>query len=162
GTVRILNGATVLASNISLTGSGATVNYSTSLTLPAGDYTSLLAEFVPTDPSSFAGSQSTPAQTLNVTSYVSVTSTTATYTQDFDSLGTTVGAWANQSTIAGWSLYQVSSSVIPTTGLTVDTGTGNSGGAYNYGSTGSSDRAIGGVGSNTYGGTDFAVALTNN
>ena len=79
---------------------------------------------------------------------------TGTYSEDFDSLPTTGTslAWANDSTIPGWSLF---SQPEPGTAITtIDAGTGSStaGSFYSFGSTDSMERALGGVGS---GGTYF-------
>jgi hypothetical protein len=101
---------------------------------------------------------------------VSITGT-QTYTQSFDSLATsgTSNAWTNDSTLAGWSLFNSTGAAITAYGG--DSGTSNAGNFWSYGSTGSSDRALGGLGS---GGAYFgspasgavagylAVALTNN
>ncbi|NBT48983.1 MAG: hypothetical protein EBT07_14405, partial [Actinobacteria bacterium] len=70
-----------------------------------------------------------------------------TYTQDFNSLpSSSNGTWADDSTIAGWfsSRTGTASSV-----LNVGTGSSNTGGLYSFGSTASSDRALGSVGSGT-------------
>ena len=84
---------------------------------------------------------------------VSITDSTA-YTQNFDTLATvgTNVTWANDSTLPGWYLFRQ-----PAPGTAVTTysaGNGNVpiGSFYSFGSTGSSERALGGVGS---GGTYF-------
>ncbi|MEH1825185.1 MAG: lamin tail domain-containing protein [Nostoc sp.] len=71
------------------------------------------------------------------------------YSQDFDGLTTNTSntTWSNDTTLAGWSLF---SQPIPGTAIvtyTANNGSGNSGGFYSYGSTGSTDRALGGLGS---------------
>jgi len=77
-----------------------------------------------------------------------------TYTQDFDGLaqaGTDI-PWTNNSTIPGWYLFRQPA---PGTALTVysaNNGSSGTGSFYSYGTTGSSDRALGGLGS---GGTYF-------
>jgi hypothetical protein len=99
---------------------------------------------------------------------VSVTSASFTYSQDFNSLATAgaSNAWANDVTLAGWSLYNKNSAAITSYG-TVASGTG---GFFAFGNGSSADRALGGTGS---GGTVFgspqsgalagwiAVAFTN-
>ena len=83
---------------------------------------------------------------------ISSGTTTYSYGQDFNTLastGTSV-TWANNSTLAGWSLFNKTPAAITT--YAADTGGGN-GGFYSYGASGQSDRALGGVGS---GGTYFA------
>ncbi len=74
------------------------------------------------------------------------------YTQNFDTLantGTNI-LWTNDITIAGWSLFDKNGAAIPT--YNADPGTSNTGSFYSYGSTGFTDRALGGLAS---GGTYF-------
>jgi|GEM_PF-697376 len=97
---------------------------------------------------------------------------TGSYTQIFDTLaktGTSLG-WTNDLTLAGWSLFR---QPMPGTALSTyatSDGSSSTGSFVSYGSTGSTDRALGGVGS---GGVYFgspgsgsiagwvALALTN-
>ncbi len=85
------------------------------------------------------------------------------YTQNFDALLSTgsVNDWFENSTIANW----YSQRTTPSTLYSASTGSGNFGGLYSYGSSGSSERSLGSIGSNnlSYGG-DFAhgVLLQNN
>ena len=70
-----------------------------------------------------------------------------TYSQSFDSLPNSAnGTWTDDSTIAGWFSNRTgtASSV-----LNVGTGSGNAGGLYSFGSSASSDRALGSLGSTT-------------
>ena len=69
------------------------------------------------------------------------------YTQNFDSLATTGTAnlWANDSTLQGWSLF--ASNNAPITAYSTGNGSSNTGSFYSFGTTGSTDRALGGVGS---------------
>lgn len=102
---------------------------------------------------------------------VSVGSSSFTYTQSFDTLaatGTNV-PWVNDSTLVGWHLFAQPSGTAIASYLAND-GSGNTGSFVSYGSTGSSERALGGLAS---GGTYFgspasgavagwiAVAFTN-
>lgn len=83
------------------------------------------------------------------------------YSQNFDTLATsgTANAWANNSTIAGWSLFvQPAPGTAPAT-YRADNGASNSGAFYSHGATASTDRALGGVGS---GGTYFGSPLAGN
>jgi predicted extracellular nuclease/phosphodiesterase/alkaline phosphatase D-like protein len=97
---------------------------------------------------------------------------TGSYTQTFDSLALTESnlSWANDQTLAGWSLFR---QPLPGTALSTyaaSTGSSATGSFVSYGSTGSTDRALGGLGS---GGAYFgspasgsiagwmALALTN-
>ena len=74
------------------------------------------------------------------------------YTQNFDTLassGTSV-AWANDSTLAGWSLFRQPAPGTAITSYMADNGGGsssNTGSFYSYGATSSTDRALGGLGS---------------
>jgi hypothetical protein len=105
-------------------------------------------------------------------SYAAVSITgTQTYTQSFDTLATSGASnpWTNDSTLAGWSLFNSTGAAITAYGG--DNGASNAGNFWSYGSTASPDRALGSLGS---GGTYFgspatgavagylAVALTNN
>lgn len=107
---------------------------------------------------------------------VGYSSAGATYTQLFDSLPNTgtSATWSNSSgfpTVQGWNAYQrVSSAGIAnfrdTTGtgvsaLQIGAGAGNTGGLYSFGSTGSSDRALGTLnGSNGDTAVTFAIQNT--
>lgn len=74
------------------------------------------------------------------------------YSQSFDTLITTgTGqAWANDSTLAGWSLFNSTGAAIST--YNAGDGTSNTGSFYSFGTGTASDRALGGAGS---GGTYF-------
>jgi hypothetical protein len=120
----------------------------------------------------FSGFETIP----NAPQFLQSISFTGAYSQNFDALptsGTTL-AWANNSTLAGWSLYRQ-----PATGTaitTIDAGTGSSstGSFYSFGVLGSgllTDRALGGLGSGAaYFGSPvagtvagwIALGLTNN
>jgi hypothetical protein len=94
------------------------------------------------------------------------------FIESFDSLASTAGgAWTNDSTLAGWSLFAQPAPGTAITTYNVGDGVSNAGSFYSFGTTGSSDRALGGVGSGgAYFGTPLsgavagwiAVALTNN
>jgi hypothetical protein len=78
--------------------------------------------------------------------------TTGNYSQDFDTLANTgTPAWANDSTLPGWHLYQRTSTAdaTPVPHVTYATGTGssNTGQFYSFGSAGTTERALGGVAS---------------
>jgi MYXO-CTERM domain-containing protein len=74
---------------------------------------------------------------------ISLATPAATYTQSFDSLATTgtAVAWANDSTLAGWSLFTGAGNAIST--YAANNGSSNAGAFVSYGSTGSSERALG-------------------
>lgn len=69
------------------------------------------------------------------------------YTQDFDSLlsAGSRNEWANNSTLSGWHLFSQPTST-PITTYTASSGGSNLGSFYSYGTTSSSDRALGGLG----------------
>jgi hypothetical protein len=78
------------------------------------------------------------------------------YTQNFDTLATSgSNAWANDSTITGWHLFQKDGNAVPT--YIANSGTTTTGSFYSFGVTDSTDRALGGVGS---GGTYFGSPAT--
>ena len=87
-------------------------------------------------------------------------STTGSNTETFDGLGNsgTVN-WIDNSTIPNW--YSQRTGLLTT--YLLSTGTGNTGAGYNFGSTGSTDRALGSVGSNNANAGGFAhgVQLKN-
>ena len=102
---------------------------------------------------------------------ISVGSVAFNYSQSFDSLATTgsANAWANDSTLAGWSLF-TSTGATPAV-YTAENGASNAGAFRSFGVTGSSERALGATAS---GGAYFgspangavagylAVSFTNN
>jgi predicted extracellular nuclease len=83
------------------------------------------------------------------------------YSENFDTLATsgTSNTWSNDTTIPGWSLFRQ-----PSPGTAIETyignnGTSTTGSFYSYGTTGSSDRSLGGLGS---GGAYFGSPATGN
>lgn len=90
----------------------------------------------------FAALLPTPAE-----AQVSLSTATGTYTQNFDTLASsgTNQVWANNTTIAGWSLINSLGADI----IAYDSGTGssNTGKFYSFGTAAAPDRALGGVGS---------------
>lgn len=89
---------------------------------------------------------------------IDVTTVGFTYNQNFDSLttSTTAVAWANDSTLAGWSLFISTLADAPT--IVAGNGAGNAGTFYSFGSTGSGERAFGSTAS---GGAYFGAPGTN-
>ena len=79
------------------------------------------------------------------------------YAQNFDSLAATgtTSSWVNDSTLQGWSLF--ASNNTPLAVYNIGTGSSNAGSFYSFGATGSTDRALGGVGS---GGAYFGSPLS--
>ena len=98
---------------------------------------------------------------------------TGTYGQNFDGLALsgTNNPWTNDGTLPGWHLFrQPSASPVAITSYNADTGAANSGNFLSYGSSGSSDRGLGGLASGgAYFGSPasgsvagwFALALSN-
>jgi hypothetical protein len=98
---------------------------------------------------------------------VSVNSASFTYSQSFDALAATGSglAWANDSTLTGWSLFAVPA--ITTYGTSTGSN-GSTAGFFSFGSAGNADRALGAVVTNAFAGAagsgtvSTALALTNN
>ncbi|MES2696433.1 MAG: PEP-CTERM sorting domain-containing protein [Verrucomicrobiota bacterium] len=92
-----------------------------------------------------------------------VSFTGTTYTQDFNTLATTGSAntWTNNSTLAGWSLFRGSVTPTPVTTYRADSGNSSTGAFYSFGSTSTSDRALGSSGSGGLGTAYMAFAATN-
>jgi len=101
---------------------------------------------------------------------IAVNNANFNYSQTFDTLASTgtTAAWVNDTTLAGWSLFNKDKAAI--TSITVDSGGSNAGAFRSYGATGSADRALGGAASgNAYFGSPasgavagwIAVAFTN-
>ncbi|WIT10721.1 PEP-CTERM sorting domain-containing protein [Paucibacter sediminis] len=91
---------------------------------------------------------------------ITVSSGAFNYAQSFDSLattGTTV-VWANDSTLPGWSLFNTNLTAV--TAYLADDGTSNAGKFRSFGAAGSTERALGGVGSGSLSGW-IAVAFDN-
>lgn len=91
---------------------------------------------------------------------VSLGSPAATYSQSFDTLASsgTNPAWANNSTLPGWSLFNALGAAVPT--YIVNNGSSTTGGFVSYGATGATERALGGLGSGgTYFGSPAAGAV---
>ena len=78
---------------------------------------------------------------------ISISSGSFTYSENFDSLttSTTAVAWANDSTLPGFSLLASTGTAVPT--IAADTGASNAGTFRSFGASGSSERALGGVAS---------------
>ncbi|WP_343535104.1 T9SS type A sorting domain-containing protein [Pedobacter sp.] len=75
--------------------------------------------------------------------------------QDFNGLSNTSNqTWTNNTTISGWYSNK--------TDLTINTGSSNVGALYNYGSSNSTDRALGGLAAGTIGTIYYGWLLTNN
>lgn len=89
---------------------------------------------------------------------IPLASPAATYSQSFNTLSSAasaIGPWANDSTLVGWSLF-ISTGASPTT-LASNNGNTSSGSFISLGANGSSDRALGGLGSSgTYFGSPAA------
>ena len=97
------------------------------------------------------------------------------YTQNFDSLANTgtTNAWANGVTLAGWYANRIADTTTTTfrapasaavTAVPVyiaSNGSANSGAIYSFGATGSTNRAIGSIGSGTPQDQSFCVVLRN-
>lgn len=94
--------------------------------------------------------------TLGTQAQVTYTSQGSTYTQNFDTLAATGSnqGWINNSTLPGWSLFRQPAPGTAITTYNASTGSSTTGSFYSYGSTGSSDRALGSLAAaNAYFGT---------
>lgn len=89
---------------------------------------------------------------------ISLSTPTGTYTQNFDALTTT--SWENGVTLEGWYLYRAPAPGSAVSTIALSAGP-SSGGFYSMGAAGSSDRALGGVGSSSFSGW-IAVGFSNN
>ena len=92
---------------------------------------------------------------------ISIAAAGSAYTQNFDGLAAsgTGMTWANDSTLPGWSLFK--QPVQGTAILNYSAGTGSiaTGGFYSFGSSGSNDRALGGLGVGAYFGSPASNKL---
>ncbi|WP_250632673.1 YDG domain-containing protein, partial [Rhodoflexus caldus] len=92
---------------------------------------------------------------------VSMTGTTGSYSQDFNTLITIgTGTWTDNSTISGWYAQRSGTG----TTIVANDGGANAGNLYSYGTATTSERALGSVGSGGAGAGNFAwgVQLQNN
>lgn len=92
---------------------------------------------------------------------ISLTAAGTAYTQNFDTLASTGSANSTTLTgaLEGWSIIESGSNANTT--YAANDGSGNGGNTYSYGSTGSTDRALGGLASNNLT-TAFGAQFTNN
>lgn len=89
---------------------------------------------------------------------ISVPTSSFTYSENFDTLttSTTAQAWVNDGTLPGWSLLVSTGAAAAT--IAADTGASNAGTFRSYGSSGSTERALGVVAS---GGAYFGSPASN-
>jgi hypothetical protein len=82
-------------------------------------------------------------------------SLTAPYTQNFNTLAASgaANAWGDDSTLPGWYTSRVT--------YIADAGSSNTGGLHSHGASGSSERALGSLGSNSAGTIYYGVRLVN-
>ena len=100
------------------------------------------------------------AAALPVHASIGITSPASVYGQTFDTLATTgtTNAWANDSTMPGWELYTAALAAVAT--YRAGDGASNTGAIYSYGTTSTTERALGSVGSGGFSGY-IAVGFTN-
>jgi hypothetical protein len=82
------------------------------------------------------------------------------YTQDFNTLSNTPGTTTNDLTIIGWEMTEGGLGTRDNEQYAVDDGTSNTGDTYSYGTSGSTDRALGSLQSGSLNAT-FGVAFFN-
>jgi hypothetical protein len=92
---------------------------------------------------------------------VSLTTISTAYTQNFDTLSNTAGSTMNNLTITGWFLTETGGGMRDNEQYAVDTGGSTTGDTYSYGSTASTERALGGLRSGTLI-PIFGACFTNN
>ena len=113
------------------------------------------------------------ASASQVFAQFSLTAPAATVTENFDglaSLGTTASGtsatWTDNVTVPGWYAARGGGNGAPGSynsfGIRIDNGGANSGLLYSHGTNGSSDRALGSIGSGTSGTNALAFVVTNN
>jgi hypothetical protein len=91
---------------------------------------------------------------------VQITAPDTVYLQDFDTLANsgTNNAWVNDATLPGWSLFTAAGTAVSS--YAADTGGSNAGAFKSLGTSGSAERALGGVGSGgSYFGSPASGAL---
>jgi hypothetical protein len=91
---------------------------------------------------------------------VSVTASSLNYAQDFNTLDTTGSGLTNMP--LGWSVYKWGGTSGVNTTYRAGTGTANTGDAYSYGAAGSTDRALGSLGSGGAPKINYGVKFVNN
>jgi T5SS/PEP-CTERM-associated repeat protein len=103
----------------------------------------------------------TPAA-LSMSSFIGGASSTGSYTQNFDSLSLsgTGNAWRDNSALQGWYAAQ-SASPVTITNYRASDGSDNTGSLYSFGSSGSTNRALGSVASDSVGIIAYGFCLTN-
>ena len=74
---------------------------------------------------------------------VSITATGSAFTQNFDTLANTAGTSTNTTLPTGWYFLESGGGTRDNGAYAVDTGSGNTGDTFSYGSAGSTDRALG-------------------
>jgi hypothetical protein len=98
--------------------------------------------------------------------YNSVTGTSYTYTQDFNGLPGTSGAWANDATLPGWFAYSGTSTTPTALNYATSAGGTATGQMYSFGSSasvnGASDRALGSINQTATGDIRFGTVFVNN
>lgn len=98
---------------------------------------------------------------LAVGTSISLTAVGTAYSQNFNTLSSTAGSTTNNLTITGWYLTETGGGARDNEQYAVDTGGSNTGDTYSYGSSGNSERALGGLQSGSLIPT-FGAAFTNN
>jgi len=92
---------------------------------------------------------------------VSLTTTGAAYTQNFDTLSNTAGSTTNNLTITGWFMTESGGGARDNEQYAVDTGASTTGDTISFGAAAATDRALGGLRSGTLI-PIFGACFTNN
>lgn len=96
---------------------------------------------------------------LGASAQISVTGSSLTYTQDFNTLDTNGSAQTNMPT--GWSFHEWNGTGTTTT-YRAGSGSVNSGDTYSFGAQGSPERALGSLGSGSVGKINYGATFVNN
>lgn len=92
---------------------------------------------------------------------VSIDAVDLAKTQNFDTLSNTAGGTTNALSLPGWSMIETGGGARDNDQYAVDTGSSNTGDTYSYGSSGSTDRALGSLRSGTLVSTYGACFINN-
>jgi hypothetical protein len=83
-----------------------------------------------------------------------------TYTQNFDSLGTNDSLWRDNSTLLGWYAAR-SIAPAPINSYSASDGSLSAGSLYSFGTSNSTDRALGSIASDSFGHVAYGLCFTN-
>lgn len=91
---------------------------------------------------------------------IAITTSTLTYTQDFNTLDT--GGTARTTLPTGWAIYEYGGTGTPNSGYRASNGSSNAGDTYSFGGNLSTERALGSIGSGAVANINYGAAFVNN